>query len=66
MPAHQDFAASAVVYSIVKTAKANNLNIYIELNYLLLYTPDMGYKNCAEVMEDMLPWLKCLQQECEK
>jgi transposase len=58
--------ASAVVYSIVETAKANNLNVYTYLNYLLLYMPDMDYKNYPEVMEDMMPWSKRAQQECKK
>jgi len=33
-------AASATVYSIVETAKANGLNVYTYLEYLLLYMPD--------------------------
>lgn len=57
---------SAVVYSIVETAKANNLNIYTYLNYLLLYMPDMDYKNDPEVMDDMMPWSERVQRECIK
>lgn len=58
--------ASAVVYSIVETAKANNLNVYTYLNYLLLYMPDMDYKNEPEVMDDMMPWSDRVQKECKK
>lgn len=58
--------ASAIVYSIVETAKANNLNVYTYLNYLLLYMPDMDYRNYPEVMEDMLPWSERVQHECRK
>lgn len=58
--------ASAVVYSIVETAKANNLNVYTYLNYLLLYMPDMDYKNEPEVMDDMMPWSERVQKECKK
>ncbi len=58
--------ASAVVYSIVETAKANNLNVYTYLNYLLLYMPDMDYRNYPEVMEDMMPWSVRVQHECRK
>lgn len=58
--------ASAVVYSIVETAKANNLNVYTYLNYLLLYMPDMDYRNYPEVMEDMMPWSERVQHECRK
>lgn len=38
-------SASATVYSIVETAKANGLNVYSYLNYLLLYMPDADYQN---------------------
>jgi hypothetical protein len=58
--------ASAIVYSIVETAKANNLNVFTYLNYLLLYMPDMDYKNYPEVMEDMMPWSERVQHECKK
>lgn len=58
--------ASAIVYSIVETAKANNLNVFTYLNYLLLYMPDMDYKNDPEAMEDMMPWSERVQHECKK
>lgn len=58
--------ASAIVYSIVETAKANNLNVYAYLNYLLLYMPDVDYKNYPEAMDDMMPWSERVQQECKK
>jgi len=58
--------ASAIVYSIIETAKANNLNVYTYLNYLLLYMPDMDYKNYPEVMDDMMPWSERVQKECGK
>jgi hypothetical protein len=58
--------ASAIVYSIVETAKSNNLNVYTYLNYLLLYMPDVDYRNHPEVMEDVMPWSKRVQEECKK
>ena len=58
--------ASAAVYSIVETAKANNLNIYTYLNYLLLYMPDTDYRRYPETMEDMMPWSQRVQLECGK
>lgn len=58
--------ASAAVYSIVETAKANNLNVYTYLNYLLLYMPDTDYRKYPETMEDMMPWSERVQQECGK
>ena len=58
--------ASAAVYRIVETAKANNLNIYTYLNYLLLYMPDTDYRRYPETMEDMMPWSQRVQLECGK
>jgi transposase len=58
--------ASAIVYSIVETAKANNLNVYTYLNYLLLYMPGLDYRNDPELMDDMMPWSERVQQECRK
>jgi transposase len=58
--------ASAIVYSIIETAKANNLNIYTYLNYLLLYMPDTDYRNYPEIMEDLMPWSELVQTECGK
>ncbi|MDD4436568.1 MAG: IS66 family transposase [Tissierellia bacterium] len=58
--------ASAAVYSIVETAKANNLNIYTYLNYLLLYMPDTDYRKYPETMEDLMPWSERVQNECGK
>jgi transposase len=58
--------ASAIVYSIVETAKANNLNVYTYLNYLLLYMPDSDHRNHPEVMADVMPWSKRVQEECKK
>ena len=38
-------SASAAVYSIIEPAKANGLNIYTYLEYLLLYMPDTDWHN---------------------
>jgi len=58
--------ASATVYSIVETAKANNLNVFTYLNYLLLYMPNTEYRNYPESMDDMMPWSERVQEECKK
>ena len=56
--------ASAVVYSIVETAKANSLNIFQYLQTLLLYMPD--YKNEPDGIEDMMPWSEFIRVSCSK
>ena len=54
--------ASSVIYSLVETAKLNNLNIYAYLETVLLYMPD--YKNEPEGIEELMPWSEMIQQRC--
>lgn len=56
--------ASAIVYSLVETAKANNLDIYQYLYRLLLFMPD--YKNEPDGIEDLMPWSEFMQVSCPK
>ena len=53
---------SAIVMSLVETAKANNLNDYKYLYTLLLYMPD--YKNEPAGIEQLLPWSTFVQDKC--
>ena len=50
------------IYSLVETAKLNNLNIYAYLETVLLYMPD--YKNEPEGIEELMPWSDMIQQRC--
>lgn len=54
--------ASSIIYSIVETAKANNLNVYQYLYVLLLYMP--GCKNGSEGMEHLMPWSDFIKEQC--
>ena len=57
--------ASATIYSIVETAKANNLKPYKYLEYLLKEFPKhMDDKN-LEFLEDLLPWSAMIPDECK-
>ena len=56
--------ASAIVYSMVETAKANSLNVYTYLELLLMYMPD--YINEPEGIEDMMPWSEFMRKNCPK
>lgn len=56
--------ASALVYSIVETAKANQLNTFEYLKYLLTNIPNLDIHNYPETLESYLPWSKELPQEC--
>lgn len=58
-------SASAVVYSIVETAKANGINVYTYLHYLLLYMPDTDWRNHPEELDHLMPWSEAVQAECK-
>ena len=53
---------SAIIYSIVETAKANNLNVFQYIYTLLLYMP--GYKSGSTGIEQLLPWSDFIKEHC--
>ena len=59
-------SASAAVYSIIETAKANGLNVYTYLEYLLLYMPDCDWRNDPTLLDDLMPWSEAVQAECKR
>lgn len=56
--------ASAVVYSIVETAKANGLNVYQYLVHLFSQMPSLDFANNPSLLEDLLPWSPKLLECC--
>jgi len=54
--------ASAVMYSMIETAKANHLNVFQYLYMVLLYMPD--YQNEPEGIEQLLPWSDFIKEHC--
>lgn len=40
---------------LIETAKANGLNVYTYLEYLLWYMPDTDYHNHPDVLELLMP-----------
>lgn len=56
--------ASAMIYSLAETAKANNLNPYKYFEMLLTVIPNhMEDKNLA-FLDELLPWSPTVQQKC--
>ena len=56
--------ASAIIYSIVETAKANNLRTYDYLELLLTEIPNhMDDKN-FDYFENLMPWSDYVQEKC--
>ena len=59
--------ASAVIYSITETARANNLNVYYYIRYLLTELMKQKDKNGnidETMLESIMPWSKELPAEC--
>ena len=54
--------ASAVIYSIVETAKANNLAPRDYIQFLFENLPDMEIQTHPERLDQMLPWGKLIQE----
>ena len=59
-------SASAVIYSIMDTAKANNLRPFYYLEYVL--TEMAQHKNDEDnsYLQDLVPWSKKLPAKCYK
>lgn len=59
--------ASAIIYSITETARANNLNVYYYIKHLLTELPQLIDKNGnieQSLLEPLMPWSKSLPAEC--
>lgn len=58
--------ASAVIYSIVETAKANGLKVYDYLQYLLTKIPEHMDDTSLDFLDDLLPWSPAIPDSCKK
>lgn len=57
--------ASATVYSIIESAKANGLNPYKYLYYIFSQLPGVQFGQHPEFLEDYLPWSPEIQENCK-
>lgn len=58
--------ASATVYSIVETAKANGLDPHSYLLFLFKNLPGVQFEAHPEFLEEFLPWDPWVQDSCKK
>lgn len=58
--------ASAIAYSIVETAKANNLKPYNYIEYLLTEIPKHLDDTDRSFLKNLLPWSKELPESCRR
>ena len=56
--------ASAITYSIVETAKLNNLNVFEYLKYLFENLPNINFSEQPDMLEKYLPWSESLPDYC--
>lgn len=56
--------ASAMIYSIIETAKINELNTYQYLELLLTELPKHSEDKNLSFLDDLLPWSPRVQKEC--
>jgi hypothetical protein len=54
--------ASSIIYSIVETAKANNLNVFKYLTYLFEKLPNIDLEDFNQ-LDALLPWKKTIPNE---
>lgn len=58
--------ASGAIYSIVETSKANHLDPYGYIEFLLDYMPSTDFINNEETLNDFLPWSDNVKEEFNK
>lgn len=59
-----DANASAIICSIVETAKANGLNVYRYLEMLFTEMPAHLYDKAKTFLSDLMPWSEHVQKQC--
>lgn len=57
--------ASAAIYSIVETAKANGLDVFKYFELLLTVLPSMEFLTNPDILEELLPWNEDTQKICK-
>lgn len=58
-------AASAAVYSMIESAKANGLSPYKYLYFIFNQLPGREFGQYLELLEDFLPWSPEIQAACK-
>ena len=54
--------ASAIVYSLVESAKANGIEPFAYLQHVLVQLPYLGKNHSHEELESLMPWAPYIQQ----
>lgn len=57
--------ASAITFSIVNTALANDLDAFKYLEYIFRQLPNLNFASDTMILDEYLPWAEKVQQECK-
>ncbi len=57
--------SSAIIYSIVETAKANNLRVFDYLEHVLTVLAEHANDSDREFIQEILPWSETVQKKCK-
>lgn len=57
--------ASAIIFSIIGTATANNLDAYKYLEYIFHELPNLSFAGDDAILDEYLPWSEKVQLECK-
>lgn len=56
--------ANAILYTLVESARANSLDVYEYLKYLLTEIPNSHYLEQPDALDQYLPWSRSLPEQC--
>ncbi|MEG2342514.1 MAG: transposase domain-containing protein, partial [Bacilli bacterium] len=57
--------SSAAAYSIIETAKANDLDPYLYLTTIFKYLPSQDLVKEPEAIDKFLPWSDLMKESCK-
>jgi transposase len=57
--------ASAIIFSIINTAAANNIDPYKYLHYIFCQLPNINFASNPCLLEEYLPWSERVQLQCK-
>lgn len=57
--------ASAIIFSIIRTATANNLDAYKYIEYIFRKLPNVSFTGDDTILDEYLPWSEKVQLECK-
>ena len=57
--------ASAAVYSLIETCKANDVDAFRYLQYVMEQLPNVSFRQNPATLDSYLPWSKLVKEHCK-